>query len=67
MYYDNLQHLIAHSASSRQFLLSLPVSLQLALHEYSDRIHTAAELHRYADTLPHYLHAVAVSESIRLF
>lgn len=65
MYYENLQTLLSGSGSSRQFFLSLPVPLQLALHEHSDLIHTAAQLHRYADTLPRYRHAIELSEDIR--
>lgn len=45
MKYNNLQDLILHSSSTRQYFLSLPVSLQLTLHEYNHHIHTAADLH----------------------
>lgn len=45
MKYNNLQDLILHSSSTRQYFLSLPVSLQLTLHEYNNHIHTAADLH----------------------
>lgn len=51
MKYENLQELIAHSSSSRSFFLSLPVALQLLLHEHSSAIHTAADLHLRADQL----------------
>ena len=43
--YDNLKELISHSNSSRKFFLSLPVSMQLMLHNRSDDIHSAADLH----------------------
>lgn len=51
MKYDNLQELLSHSSSTRQYFLSLPVSLQLALHRHDRIIHTAADLHFYANTL----------------
>ena len=49
--YENLNQLIGKSSSSRQYFLSLPVSIQVELHKYNNYIHTAAELHRYVDTL----------------
>lgn len=51
MKYTDLHDLISHSASSRRYFLSLPVSLQLALHRHNAYIHTAAELHLRADML----------------
>lgn len=51
MKYTNLQELLAHSSTTRQFFLSLPISLQLILHDYNSSIHTAADLHLYADIL----------------
>lgn len=54
MKYKNLQDLISHSSSTRQYFLSLPVSLQLALHEYNSNIHTAADLHLQADIIRKY-------------
>lgn len=51
MKYDNLQELLSHSSSSRQYFLSLPVSMQLALHRHNCIIHTAADLHFYVNAL----------------
>ncbi|HJB26501.1 MAG TPA: hypothetical protein H9662_07830 [Firmicutes bacterium] len=45
MSYQNLEELLEHSQSSRDFFLSLPVELQRDLHRHSDYIHTAAQLH----------------------
>ena len=46
--FSNLQTLLRQSSSSRQFLLSLPVGIQLRLHERSQFIHTQQELRRHA-------------------
>lgn len=51
MKYKDLKDLITNSSTSRQYFLSLPVPLQLALHEYNACIHTAADLHLNADIL----------------
>lgn len=51
MKYTDLQDLISHSSSTRAYFLSLPVSLQSALHERNEYIHTAAELHLQADII----------------
>ena len=48
MPFPDLQTLLQASNSSRQFLLSLPVDVQLQLHEQNDWIHTQADLRRYA-------------------
>lgn len=58
MKYNNLQDLISHSSSSRRYFLSLPVSLQLVLHEQGDYICTATDLHLRTDMLEKYNHAV---------
>lgn len=63
MKYDNLHDLISHSNSSKKYFLSLPVSMQVALHEHNDYIHTAAELHARADAIEKYNHAVEISEA----
>lgn len=65
MKYDNLSHLIRESSSSRRYFLSLPVSMQMALHEHNDYIHTAAELHRRVDAIKVYNRQVQLSEHIR--
>ncbi|MBQ8824819.1 MAG: hypothetical protein IJZ64_06270 [Ruminococcus sp.] len=51
MQFLNLQELIKTSYSSRQYLLSLPVSIQMQLHEQNDFIHTQFELRRNAEYL----------------
>lgn len=48
MPFPDLQTLLQASSSSRQFLLSLPVNVQLQLHEQNEWIHTQADLRRYA-------------------
>ncbi len=55
MAYPNLRDLIAASSSSRRYLLSLPVSVQLELHRQDAYIHTLYELRRNAEYLLHYL------------
>lgn len=56
MQYANLHDLIQNSASSRQFFLSLPVSMQCKLHEHNTSIHTAAQLHTKAAAIESYDH-----------
>lgn len=58
MRYRNLQELISHSASSRQYFLSLPVSVQQTLHERDQFIHSAADLHAHVHAARQYEHAV---------
>lgn len=48
MSYKNLNALLSYSTSSRQYFLSLPVELQLQLHQYNDSIYTLQQLHQYA-------------------
>lgn len=50
MKYDNLHELLAHSSSTRNYFLTLPVATQLALHKLDSAIHTAADLHFYAQS-----------------
>lgn len=64
MKYDNLNHLVRESSSSRRYFLSLPVSMQIALHEHNNYIHTAAELHRSVDAIKAYKRQVQLSEQI---
>lgn len=61
MHYTDLQELINHSSSTRHYFLSLPVAMQVSLHEQNDYIHTAAELHMRADMLEKYQHALDIS------
>ena len=51
MQYLNLQGLLQGSSSSRAYLLSLPVEIQIQLHEQDTLIHTQFELRRYAEIL----------------
>lgn len=48
MKYTDLRELIRGSASSREFFLSLPVPVQMRLHEQNSHIHSLFELHRNA-------------------
>ncbi|MGM9681917.1 MAG: hypothetical protein ACI3XR_10495 [Eubacteriales bacterium] len=49
MRYENLCALIRGSSGSRRFFFTLSVEDQLAMQSYGDFIHTAEDLHRYAD------------------
>ncbi|GFI55849.1 hypothetical protein IMSAG013_00900 [Clostridiales bacterium] len=60
--YDNLNHLVRESGSTRKYFLSLPVETQIELHAHSEYIHTAAELHRRVDALENYHRQVQLSE-----
>lgn len=62
MRYENLNQLIRESSSSRRYFLSLPVSMQVKLHEHNDYIHTADELHRRKDAILKYERQVQLSE-----
>ena len=59
--YDNLNHLVRESNSSRRYFLSLPVSMQMTLHEHNEYIHTAVELHRRVDAIEAYNRQVRLS------
>lgn len=54
MQFANLQELIKTSSSSRRYLLSLPVSIQMQLHEQNEFIRTQYELRRNAEYLMKY-------------
>lgn len=54
MQFKNLQELIQASSSSRKYLLSLSVPIQMQLHEQNDFIHTQYELRRNAEYLMKY-------------
>ncbi|MBE6902302.1 MAG: hypothetical protein E7478_07485 [Ruminococcaceae bacterium] len=49
MLYNSLHHLISRSSSSREFFLSLPVEVQMALHKDNFFIHTQLDLRRKAE------------------
>ena len=63
MHYNSLQDLIYNSSSSRKYFLSLPVTMQIALHERNSFIHTSASLHAHVDAIKKYNHAIEISES----
>lgn len=62
MRYNDLNDLINFSSSSRRFFLSLPVKLQISLHEFNDYIHTAEELHQKAGELENYKYHCDLSD-----
>ena len=62
MRYKNLNELIRKSSSARRYFLSLPVKLQLELHEHNDCIRTSAELHRRVEQLKAYHKQVELSK-----
>ncbi len=64
MQYNNLQDLIYNSSSSRKYFLSLPVHMQIELHERNNYIHTSAGLHAHVEAIERYNHAVLISEAI---
>lgn len=61
MRYKNLNHLIHKSSSSHRYFLSLPIEMQIELHNHNEYIHTAAELHQYVDLLEKYHKLVKLS------
>lgn len=61
MPYENLNRLIQGSSSARRYFLSLPVELQLALHEHNDYVHSAAELHNRVYAVEAYRKQLALS------
>lgn len=62
MRYENLNHLVRESSSTRRYFLSLPAATQTELHEYNDYIHTAAELRRLVSALENCHIQVQLSE-----
>lgn len=63
MPYDNLQELLRGSSSARSYFLSLPVQMQVSLHEHGGFIHTASELRRRSELIHDYEHRCQISES----
>jgi len=61
MQYDNLKALLYNSSSSRKFFFSLNVESQMALHKYSDYIHTLYDLLSINDALNKYNKQVLIS------
>ena len=64
MRYKNLNDLINSSNSSREYFLSLPAAMQIRLHEHSDYIHSAFELHRRTDEIKKHEKSKKISESL---
>lgn len=65
LYYATLHDLIQHSSSSRSYFLSLPVNVQLKLHdEFDEYIHSAQELHSLVDALDQYTRQLQISSSL---
>ncbi len=60
--YDNLQALIQDSISTRHYFLSLPVAVQIVLHEQNDFIHTAEELHTHAENVMKYQERLSIGK-----
>lgn len=64
MYYKNLNMLIAASKSAGSFFFSLPVETQSQLADCNALIHTAADLHLYADHVEKHAAAVRLADSL---
>ena len=64
MRYDGLKQLINNSNSSREYFLSLPVKMQIELHMSNDFIHSAADLHKFAENSERYHHSTEISEML---
>ncbi len=58
MRYHNLEEMLRRSSSTRQYFLSLSPALQIALHRYDENIHTAAQLHDFAQRIEHKRHTI---------
>ncbi len=63
--YHDMNELIRHSSSTRRYFLSLPVEMQLALHEHNDYIHTAEDLRKHVAAVNDYVRHVKISGHIR--
>lgn len=64
MYYSNLTALVASSKSAGRFFFSLPVAAQTQLADCGTLIHTAAELHLYANLVEKHMQAVRLADSL---
>lgn len=64
MQYKDLHALIRNSQSSRRYFLSLPVSLQMELHQYNHVIRTANDLHRQIQCIQKYNRQVEISQML---
>ena len=66
MQYANLHELIMHSSSTRRYFLSLPVSVQMQLHEQGGYIRSAESLCLRVCALEKYNRALELSDSLSL-
>ena len=64
MHYKSLHDLINLSSSTRIYFLSLPVEMQMQLHQYNDIIHSAHDLHKLVDIIPKYNHKVRLTDML---
>ena len=64
MYYSNLTALVTSSKSAGSFFFSLPIETQSQLADCGALIHTAADLHLYADRVEKYAQAVRLADSL---
>ena len=62
----NLHELIMHSSSTRRYFLSLPVSVQMQLHEQGGYIRSAESLRLRVCALEKYNRALELSDSLSL-
>ncbi len=46
---NNLRELLQRSSSTRTYFVSLPVEMQIRLHEQGEHIRSAEQLHRTAE------------------
>lgn len=65
-YYKNLNMLVASSKSADDFFFSLPVETQARLADCGALIHTAADLHLYADRVDKHARAVRLADNLLL-
>lgn len=63
--YNNLHALIQGSSSTRNYFLSLPVAVQIILHEQNDYIHTAEELHTHAENIMKYQMSLSIGREYK--
>ena len=64
MQYENLKELLYNSKSSRKFFFSLNVESQMALHKYSDYIHTLYDLLSLNEAINKYNKQLLISNSL---
>lgn len=64
MYYSNLTALVASSKSAGHFFFSLPIETQSRLADCNALIHTAADLHLYADRVDKHAAAVRLADNL---